>query len=97
MKRIRGNQWVEIGFNVWRLGWEASTVVGLRTLKLAFGGERGRVEAELMVQEKVDAGLALQTKALAGRLGTTPAGMAARALAHYQRKVSANRRRLTKI
>lgn len=96
MKRTRGNPWIGIGFDAWRLGWEASTVIGLRTLKIAQGGERGRAEAELMVQEKVEAGLALQAKALSGGLGASPASASARTLAHFQRKVSANRRRLTK-
>jgi hypothetical protein len=49
-----------------------------------------------MVSEKVDAGLALQTLALTGGLGMTPAKASARTLAHYRRKVRANRRRLAK-
>jgi hypothetical protein len=97
MTRRRGNPWIGIGLDAWRLGWAASAVIGLRTLRIAKGGERGRAEAELMVEEKLAAGLALQQKALTGGLGATPASAAARTLAHYQRKVSANRRRLTKV
>jgi hypothetical protein len=97
MKRSRGNPWIGIGFDAWRLGLEASTVIGLRTLRIAQGGARGRAEAELMVQEKIEAGLALQAKAFSGALGATPASASARTLAHYRRKVRANRRRLTKI
>ena len=97
MRRKRGNPWIGIGLDAWRLGWAASAVIGLRTLRIAQGGERGRTEAELMVQEKVAAGLALQEKALSGGLGATPASVAARTLAHYQRKVRSNRRRLTKL
>ena len=96
MKRNRGNPWFGIGIDAWRLGLEASTVIGLRTLKIAQGGPGGRAEAERMVSEKIDAGLSLQGKALSGRLGQTPASASARTLAHYRRKVSANRRRLTK-
>ena len=47
-----------------------------------------------MVREKVDAGLALQTMALTGRLGATPDVALAKTLTHYRRKVRANQRRL---
>ncbi|HEX5377321.1 MAG TPA: hypothetical protein VFW47_02030 [Phenylobacterium sp.] len=50
-----------------------------------------------MVSEKVAAGASLQAKALSGALGATPASVSARTLAHYRRKVSANRRRLAKV
>ena len=49
-----------------------------------------------MVREKIEAGLALQAAALRGGLGLTPASASARTLAHYRRRVSANRRRLAK-
>ncbi len=96
MKRSRANPWIGIGFDAWRLGLEASTVVGLRTLRIAQGGEAGRLETERMVSEKVEAGIALQALAMSGGLGPSPASASARTLAHYRRKVSANRRRLTK-
>lgn len=96
MPRARSNPWIGIGFDAWRLGLEASAVIGLRTLKIAQGGPIGAAEAELMVREKVDAGLALGAMALGGGLGSSPASASARTLAHYRRKVSANRRRLAK-
>ena len=96
MRRSRANPWIGIGWDAWRLGLDASTVIGLRTLKIAQGGETGRAEAERMVSEKVAAGLSLQTLAITGGLGLTPASASARTLAHYRRKVSANRRRLLK-
>jgi transcriptional regulator GlxA family with amidase domain len=49
-----------------------------------------------MVSEKVAAGADLHLKALTGELGHSPAGAAARILAHYRRRVRANRRRLQK-
>jgi hypothetical protein len=82
--------------SAWSLGIEASTVIGLRTLKLAAGGAAGEAEARRMVSEKIDAGLALQTLALTGGLGFNPHGAAAKALTHYRRKVRANRRRLSR-
>ena len=97
MGRRRKNPWVGIGLDMWRLGHEASTVIALRGFKFAVGGKAGQAEAERMVSEKIAAGLELQTLALAGGLGATPASAAARTLAHYRRKVKANRRRLTRL
>lgn len=75
---------------------EASAVIGLRTLKIAQGGADGRAEAQRMITEKVEAATALQVRALTGGLGSTPASASARTIAHYRRKVQANRRRLSK-
>ena len=96
MRRSRVNPWFGIGWDAWRLGMEASTVIGLRTLKIAQGGAAGQAEAERMVSEKVQAGLDLQALALSGGLGATPASASARTLAHNRRRVNANRRRLSK-
>jgi hypothetical protein len=82
--------------SAWSLGIEASSVIALRTMKIAAGGPEANAEARRMVAEKVDAGLDLQTKAITGRLGFTPESAATKALAHYRRKVRANRRRLLK-
>jgi hypothetical protein len=94
MARKRSNPWVGIGFDTWRLGMEASTVIGLRTLAIARGGAAASAESERMVSEKVAAGLSLQAMALSGALGLSPAAASARTLAFYRRKVNANRRRL---
>jgi hypothetical protein len=96
MKHSRANPWFGIGWDAWRLGMDASTVIGLRTLKIAQGGAAGWAEAERMVSEKMQAGMDLQALALTGGLGVTPASASARTLAHYRRRVSANRRRLSK-
>ena len=91
----RRNPWVGIGFSAWSLGVEASSVIALRTLKIAQGGAAGAAEAERMVQEKMDAAAELQHVALTGGLGPTPATAAKKTLAHYRRKVRANQRRLS--
>jgi hypothetical protein len=96
MARTRGNPWISIGLDAWRLGLDASVVIGLRAVKIAAAGPGGATETKRMIAEKVEAGLTLQTLALTGRLGATPASVSARTLAHYRRKVAANRRRLTK-
>ena len=91
-----GNPWYGIGLDAWRLGLEASAVIGLRTLKLAQGGPAAQAEAELMVGEKLAATVALGSMALTGGLGLNPAQASARTLAHYRKHVRANRRRLGK-
>ena len=95
MARAR-NPWLRLGWDSWALGLEASSVIGLRLVKIAAGGAEGEAESRRMVTEKVDAGLALQTAALTGGLGLTPLSYAAGTVSHYRRKVRANRRRLKK-
>ena len=96
MSGRRRDPWLRLTMDAWALGFEASTVIGLRTLKIAAGGAAGDAEARRMVSEKIDAGLTLQAMALSGGLGLTAPAVAANTLAHYRRKVRANRRRLTK-
>ncbi|HEY1928478.1 MAG TPA: hypothetical protein VGG92_13510 [Caulobacteraceae bacterium] len=96
MRRRRGNPWLGIGLDAWSLGLEASAVMGLRALKIGQGGAGGQAEVERMISEKVEAALDLQRRALTGGLGATPASASARTLAHYRRKVRANRRRLSR-
>ncbi len=90
------NPWFQIGLDSWALGVDASAVIGLRVMKIAAGDAAAQAESQLMVVEKVEAALDLQTKLLTGALGATPAAMAAKTLKHYGRKVRANRRRLSK-
>lgn len=93
MSRAR-NPWFTLGWDAWALGIEASSVIALRTMKMAAGGRAADAEGRKMVSEKVQAGLQLQTLALAGGLGLTPQSAAAKTLVHYRRKVRANQRRL---
>ncbi len=93
---MRKNRWFRAGFDAWSLGVEASSVIALRTLKIAAGGAAAETESRRMVSEKIEAGLALQALALTGGLGRTAHSAATKTLAHYRRKVRANRRRLTK-
>jgi hypothetical protein len=88
------NPWFRVGLYAWSLGLEASSVIALRTLKIAIGGPAADAEARRMVSEKIDAGLSLQALALTGGLGLTANSAATKTLAHYRRKVRANRRRL---
>ncbi len=90
------NPWLRASFAAWSLGVEASTVIMLRTMKIAGGGPEAEREVAQMVNEKIEAGLDLQTKAMTGGLGLTPESAANKTLSHYRRKVRANRRRLMK-
>jgi hypothetical protein len=94
--RMARNPWLRLGLNTWALGMEASQVIALRTLKILSGGSAGQDEARRMVDEKIQAGLDLQSAALTGNLGPTAHGAAGKVVSHYRRKVRANRRRLSK-
>lgn len=90
------NAWFRAGLDAWSLGAESSMVAAMRIARIATGGKAAAAESRLMVSEKVQAALELQARALAGRLGTTPLAGTQQTLAHYRRKVAANRRRLTR-
>jgi hypothetical protein len=96
LKAFRNNPWLSLTLDAWSLGLEASTVIGLRTMKLAAGGAAAEAEAMLMVSEKIEASLALQHQAMTGGLGLTAPEAVAHTLTHFRRKVRANRRRLSK-
>jgi hypothetical protein len=83
-------------FDTWSLGLETSAIIASRAMKLAAGGEAAEREARRMVAEKIEAARSLQTLALTGGLGTTPQSAARKLVAHYRRRVRANRRRLSK-
>lgn len=88
------NPWMQIGWDAWMLGAEAATVMTLRSVKIATGGDADGREARRMVQEKLEAAQALQVLALTGGLGVTAPSVVDKTLKHYRRKVRANRRRL---
>ena len=88
--------WFRAGVDAWSLGFEASTVIGLRMAKLAAGGAAASDEAELMVAEKLRAGLELQTQLAMAPFGLTPLRGTQQALKHYRGKVAANRKRLSR-
>jgi hypothetical protein len=87
--------WTNAGLDAWALGMEASAVIGLRVAKMAMGGIGAADEAQLMVAEKMQAAVELQTALVMGQLGTTPLAGTKKVLRHYRRKVKANRKRLS--
>ena len=92
----RRNPWMKLGWDAMALGTEAAAVIGLRSIKIASGGPAADAEAALMVKEKIEAAWALQGLAVMGALGFTAPRIASRTVAHYRRRVRANRRRLAK-
>lgn len=90
------NPWVELGWQTWMLGFEASSVIASRLAKVSRGGDQADSEMKLMVSEKIEAGQQLQSKL--SRLGdnAAPATKMATAVKHYRGKVAANRRRLAR-
>ena len=88
----------DLWFGVWldslSLGLEAASVVGLRTLTIGAGPAESLAEAQRMISEKIEVGLALQVKAVTGGLGMTALSAATETLDHYRQAVLANRSRL---
>lgn len=64
----RKNPWAGMAWNAWAMGLEASTVIGLRTMKIAAGGPGAQAEIDLMVSEKVTAAMTLPMLAMTGQL-----------------------------
>ena len=96
MRSYTYRAWINAGLDGWLLAAEAAAVIGLRSARLAAGGDAGTREAALMVQEKIGAALELQAELLGAGLTLTPLAGTQKALRHYRRKVAANRRRLSR-
>jgi hypothetical protein len=80
-----------------QVGWDANVVAAMRVMRLAVGGALAQREAQRMVAEKVTANAEAQAAAITKMLmGGRMAAATKSASAVYQRKVRANRRRLTR-
>lgn len=95
MAGSRPDNWFAIGWDTWMLGAEAALVIGLRSATLALGGANAHREARRMVIEKAEAGAMLGMALATGRLGSSAETVSRRTLAHYRRRVRANRKRLS--
>jgi hypothetical protein len=94
MNGARG-KWFGLAFDTLALAVESQVVVGLRLAKFAAGDTAALAEANLMVAEKAQAVLELQARGVMALMTGSPGVSARGAVAHYRRKVRANRRRLT--
>lgn len=90
------NPWLDLTWRAFELGAEAQTVIALRMMKLASGGAAATAEMERMVTEKVEAAMVAQAHLASGLMTGAGAEGPRRAMAHYRRKVRANRRRLSR-
>ncbi|WP_260926890.1 hypothetical protein [Novosphingobium sp. 9] len=94
MPRRDTTDWMKLASDSYLLWADSMMVVGLRTAEMMVG--RGTAaENMLMVSEKMQAAAELGVKLAAGGLAS-PESQAHTAVRHYRRKVSANRRRLTR-
>jgi hypothetical protein len=84
-----------IYLDLFRLACESSVVISLRMMTFAMGGTKAASEAHLMTAEKMQAATTVMLEsafAIAGGKSAETIGRSA--IAHYRRKVVANRRRL---
>ena len=75
-------------------GADVASVMALRVIRIAAGGQAGRKEARLMVTEKMAALAHVQFSLASGAYGYTLQSMAQGAGDHYARAVRSNRKRL---
>jgi len=94
MRKKHNPNWFSIGMDAWALAAESNMVIAMRMGAMAFGGPLAVKEAERMVAEKVSANIALGADLMTGKLGTSPEQIVSGSIAHYSRRVTANRRRL---
>lgn len=88
--------WPLVAFDSWMLAGEAAWVISLRCAKIAAGGAGADHEAVTMVTEKLRAQAELATALATGSFGSEPSEVASRTIAHYSKRVRANRKRLTR-
>lgn len=89
------HSFASIYFDVFRLACESSIVIGLRMMTFAVGGAKALSEAHLMTSEKMQAAaFVMIDSAFAAAGGKSAEVIGRNAIAHYRRKVMANRRRL---
>jgi hypothetical protein len=78
------------------LGFEAQNVVVLRLMRLAAGGTSGQAEATRMISEKISAlGEVRRTGTTAVIAGRPANVVAQKILRIYEKRIRANRRRLS--
>ena len=90
------NPWLALTFRAMQLGFDAQNVIALRMIRFATGGAR-RNEADRMVSEKIAAGVEAQATAVSGMMtGRKDAVIAGQVLRGLQKRVRANKRRLSR-
>lgn len=88
--------WFDISVDAWALAAESNMVIAMRIGSMVQGGPDAAREAERMVSEKVAANIALGCDLISGKLGSSPEAIVSGSIAHYSKRVVANRKRLSK-
>ena len=87
--------WHKVAIQGWMMWADAGAVIVLRGCRLMGGGSNAHDEAHTMVTEKISA-MAEATAMLAFTAPTNASVAARTAMAPFRKRVSANRRRLTR-
>ncbi|AZI35809.1 hypothetical protein NT2_10_00670 [Caenibius tardaugens NBRC 16725] len=87
--------WFRLAHDSYWLWAEASLVIGMRTMDIMTG--RGSTRENVrMVSEKVQAGAELAARLASGGVTASPTRNAQIAVSHYRKRVTANRKRLSR-
>ena len=95
MRRDPAFEWLFVAHDAWWLWAESLMVISMRTSGALMGQPGTGREMQRMVAEKLRAA-ALLPVALSGAGSASPAETAHKAVRHYRKRVSANRRRLAR-
>ena len=91
------NPWIALTLKAMQVGFEAQNVIFLRMMRLSAGGARGQSEARRMVSEKIAASAEAQAAAVSGIIaGRKEVVVAGRVIRGLQKRVGANKRRLSR-
>jgi hypothetical protein len=91
------NEWCALSLQTARLGWEAQGVIAIRLMRLAAQGSGSKTEARRMITEKAAALAEAQAATVAAIVtGGESRRVAKKVLGVYQKRVRANKRRLTR-
>jgi hypothetical protein len=96
MTRRKASNPFGLASEMWQLGLESWQVIGWRTMRMMQGGAAAQDEGVRMVTEKWQASMELGLSAMTGASGLTPEAQARTAVRHFQKRVTANRKRLSK-
>ena len=90
------NPWLALTLRTMQLGFDAQNVIFLRMMRLSAGGARGQSEARRMISEKIAASAEAQATAVSGVMaGRNEAAVAGQVVRRLQKRVRANKRRLS--
>jgi hypothetical protein len=89
--------WIALTPKAMQVGFDAQNVIFLRMMRLSAGGARGQSEARRMVSEKIAASVEAQVAAVSGIIaGREEAVVAGQVIRGLQKRVRANKRRLSR-